>query len=335
MGAKIKNIEFITPSIKLTNDDLKNEFKDYNFKRFESRVGISQRYIAAQGETTLSLAEKACEKLLNNSDLEAKDVNYVIFCTQSPEYKLPTTACILQDRLGLNQDVGAFDFNLGCSGYVYGLFLAKKMVCKEKKNLILVTSETYSKLLHPEDRSNRSIFGDAASATWIQYSDSEFIKNFVLGTDGRGFDKLIVKNGGDKFPFNFSPKKLTYGTNNNYSENNLYMDGPAIYDFTSKKVPKIIIDTLEVNGINKDEIDQFILHQANKILLNQIRVSAEIQNDKFYINLAKYGNTVSNTIPIALKEYLDENNTSKTNKIILTGFGVGLSWASCLVKIET
>ena len=158
MCAKIKNIEFITARNKLTNDDLKNEFPDYNFKRFEKRVGIRQRFIAAKDETTLSLAEKACNKLFERSSLKKNEIDYLILCTQSPEYKLPTTACILQDRLGLNKNIGAFDFNLGCSGYVYGLFLADKLVSKKQKNIILVTSETYSKLLHPEDRSNRSIF---------------------------------------------------------------------------------------------------------------------------------------------------------------------------------
>tara|TARA_B100002052_G_C15885389_1_gene601268 strand:- start:1402 stop:2406 length:1005 start_codon:yes stop_codon:yes gene_type:complete len=334
VGAEIKNIEFITPSIRLTNDDLKKEFEDYNFKRFESRVGISQRYIVGKNESTLSLAEKAIKKLLSTSTLKRKDVHYVILCTQSPEYKLPTTACMLQDRLGLNKDVGAFDFNLGCSGYVYGLFLAKKIVCKEKKNLILVTSETYSKFLHPEDRSNRSIFGDAATATWIQYSEIDSIKEFVLGTDGSGFDKLIIKNGGCKYPFDPSPEKISYGSDNAYTQNHLYMDGPEIYNFTSTKIPQLIKDTLTKNNVDKKDINQFILHQANKILLNQIRVSLEIQKENFYINLNKYGNTVSNTIPIALKEYLDENkNGNKQKNIILTGFGVGLSWASCLIKI--
>ena len=334
MGAKIKNIEFITPSIKLTNDDLKNEFQDYNFKRFETRVGIRQRFVAAKNETTLSLAEKACNKLLEKSNLKRNQIDYLILCTQSPEYKLPTTACILQDRLGLSKDIGAFDFNLGCSGYVYGLFLANKIVCKEKKNILLVTSETYSKLLHPEDRSNRSIFGDAATATWVQYSETDEIGDFVLGTDGSGFDKLIVKNGGDKYPFIHDPEKLSYGSGNNYTENNLYMDGPEIYNFTSTRIPEVINGTLKKNNLQENQVDQFILHQANKILLNQIRVSLGIAKEKFYINLDNYGNTVSNTIPIALKEYLDENKDQKNTKsIILTGFGVGLSWASCLIKI--
>lgn len=334
MCAKIKNIEFITARNKLTNDDLKNEFPDYNFKRFEKRVGIRQRFIAAKDETTLSLAEKACNKLFERSSLKKNEIDYLILCTQSPEYKLPTTACILQDRLGLNKNIGAFDFNLGCSGYVYGLFLADKLVSKKQKNIILVTSETYSKLLHPEDRSNRSIFSDAATATWVQYSNSNDIGEFVLGTDGSGYDKLIVKNGGDKYKFNHDPKKLSYGSGNNYTENNLYMDGPEIYNFTSTRIPRLINDTLLKNNLEENQVDQFILHQANKILLNQIRVSIGVDKEKFFINLENYGNTVSNTIPIALKEYMLENQVkNNSSSVILTGFGVGLSWASCLIKI--
>lgn len=334
MGVRIRNIEFTTASTKVTNDDLKDEFQEYNFKRFETRVGIKQRFVAAKNETTLSLAKKACNKLLEKSNLKRNDIDYLILCTQSPEYKLPTTACILQDQLNLSKDIGAFDFNLGCSGYVYGLFIAKKIVCKERKNVLLVTSETYSKLLHPEDRSNRSIFGDAATATWVQYSETSEIGDFILGTDGSGYDKLIVKNGGDRYTINSNPKKLSYGSGNYYTENNLYMDGPEIYNFTSTKIPEVINETLRKNNLEKDEVDQFILHQANKILLNQIRVSLGIDKEKFYINLDYYGNTVSNTIPIALKEYLNQSkDINKTRSIILTGFGVGLSWASCLIKI--
>lgn len=333
MGANIKWIEFSLPEILISNEKLQEEFFDYDFKKFERRVGIKQRYICGKNDTTLSLAEEACKKLFENSGLQRKDVDYLIFCTQSPEYKLPTTACILQDKLDLPTDIGAFDINLGCSGYVYGLFLSKKLVSKERKNVILVTSETYSKLLHPNDRGNRSIFGDAATATWIQYSEvDDGIGEFVLGTDGSGYDKLIVKNGGDKYPINSAPDIRHYGSGNSYTDNNLYMDGPEIYNFTSTQIPSVIIETLKLNLVALESIDQFILHQANKILLNQIRVTLGIPSERFFIGIENYGNTVSNTIPIALKEYM-EISKDVDRKILLTGFGVGLSWSSCVIKI--
>jgi len=341
MGAKIKNIEFITPSIKLTNDDLKNVFKDYNFKRFETRVGIRQRFVAAKNETTLSLAEKACNKLLEKSNLERNQIDYLILCTQSPEYKLPTTACILQDRLGLNKDIGAFDFNLGCSGYVYGLSIAKGLITAGiAKNILFITSETYSKYINVKDKSNRTIFGDAASASIITKDKGICqIGDFELGSDGSGFDNLIVRSSGVKGSKINNEQEKSDEFGNIHSDTDLYMNGPEIFNFTASNVPNLIHSYLSKVNLNLEEIDLFVFHQANKFMLNYLRKKAKIPEEKFILEIENSGNTVSSTIPIALCNILEKNKVSSGSKVLLAGFGVGYSWgvtiltfSRCLIK---
>jgi 3-oxoacyl-[acyl-carrier-protein] synthase-3 len=333
MGAKISFIEYYYPENKLTNEGLKAEFPDYDFSSFESKVGIKNRYIADKNTTALDLAEKACLKLFHRFD--KNEIDYILLCTQSPEYFLPTTACILQDRLGLSSNVGALDFNLGCSGYTYGLSLAKSLISSgHAKNVMLVTAETYSKFLHPKDRSNRSIFGDAATSTIISYSEEDSIKEFLFGTNGAGYDKLIVKNGGARQIYNPDAVEIEYGTDNVYTDNHLYMNGPEVFNFTSDVIPSFTLNLLEKNKITKEDIDQFILHQANAFMLNFLRKKLKIEKDKFYIDLNDGGNTVSCTIPIALKKYSKNIKGGCSENVILVGFGVGLSWCGGLIKIN-
>lgn len=332
MGAKIVGIEYVHGSVKVTNDDLGREF-NYDFSKFEKKVGIKNRYVVKENQTAIDLAILASEKLLKKFDREK--IDYVIYCTQSPEYFLPTTACILQEKLKLRRDIGAFDYNLGCSGYVYGLSLAKGLIYSgQAKSILLITAETYSKYLHPKDRSNRSIFGDAATATIIEFNDDESLGNFCFGTDGSGWDKLIVKNGCIGRPFDFSAQDIHYGTDNIYSDNHLYMDGPAVFNFTQDVIPKFIEDVLIKNSIKKESVDQFVLHQANAFALSQIRKILKINAEKFYVDLEDGGNTVSNTIPIALKKYTNSKEFNDKESIILTGFGVGLSWCGVLIYID-
>lgn len=319
MGAKISLIEYYFPENKLTNEMLMVEFPDYDFSNFESKVGIKNRYIASKDTTALDLAEQACIKLFKRFD--KNKVDYIIYCTQSPEYFLPTTACILQNRLKLNIGIGAFDFNLGCSGYTYGLSLAKSLITSgQAKNVLLVTAETYSKFLHPKDRSNRAIFGDAATATIISYDKDDSILEFLFGTDGSGYDKLIVKNGGSKQIFDPLAPEITYGTDNTYTDNHLYMNGPEIFNFTGDVIPAFTLDILNKNNKEKDDINQYIFHQANAFMLHFIRKKLKIDKEKFYVDLEDGGNTVSCTIPIALKKYAGQISDNKTKELIVIGF---------------
>lgn len=332
MGAIITNIEYVYPKQKITNTDLAKQFPDYDFGKFQEKVGIINRYWVDENETAFDLAKEACEKLFKKIDKE--QIDYILYCTQSPEYFLPTTACILQNHLGLRKDIGALDFNLGCSGYVYGISLAKGLINSgQAKKILLVTAETYSKYLHPSDRSNRAIFGDAATATLISFSDKESIGDFLFGTDGEGYDKLIVKNGCSNSPFNPEAIEINYGSNNIYTDNHLYMNGPEVFNFTSEVIPNFTKEVLMKNNKEISNIGQFVFHQANSFMLNFMRKRLKIDSEKFYINLEDGGNTVSCTIPIALKLY-SEKNECLDQEILIVGFGVGLSWAGGLININ-
>lgn len=331
MGALIKAIEYVYPEQKISNEDLSRQFPDYDFSKFEDKVGISNRYWVRENETAFDLAKQACEKLFQKID--KAEVDYILYCTQSPEYFLPTTACILQNHLGLGKNIGALDFNLGCSGFAYGVSLAKGLIDSgQAKNVLLVTAETYSKYLHPKDRSNRAIFGDAAAATMISHSDEEQIGAFLFGTDGSGYDKLIIKNGCSRFPLDHEAAEISYGTDNVYTDNHLYMNGPEVFDFTNNVIPNFTKEILAKNNLTNETVNQFVFHQANAFMLNFMRKRLKIDSEKFYIDMEDGGNTVSCTIPIALKKY--SQNIEGIENIVIVGFGVGLSWSGGLIRIK-
>ncbi len=331
MGAQVSNISYSFPKNKITNEILQKEFPDYNFSKFEKKVGIVNRYVVSEGETALSLAIEACENLFQTID--RNNIDFILYCTQSPEYFLPTTACLLAKKLNMSKEIGALDFNLGCSGYTYGLSLAKGLIdSRQAKNILLVTAETYSKYINKKDKSNRAIFGDAASATLIKYTKEDNISQFLFGTNGAGADNLIIKNG-CTYPYDPKATEIVYGTDNIYTANNLYMNGPEIFRFTTDEIPNFVLSILKNQQLEINDIDQFIFHQANSFLLNQIRIQLNIPKERFYVNLADGGNTVSSTIPIALKRYLEQYQSQSTRKIMLVGFGVGLSWSGGIITI--
>lgn len=332
MKAYIKAISYYTPNQVLSNEDLVHEFPEWTVEKVASKVGIHRRHIASIDETAGDMALRAAEQLFAEHEINKQDVDFVLLCTQSPDYFLPSTSCILQSRLGLRQDIGAFDFNLGCSGFVYGLSVAKGLIAASiAKNILLLTSETYTKYLHPKDKGNRTIFGDAASATLISTIGFAEIGDFVLGTDGVGYEQLIVKSGASRFPHTLND--IQFDENGNpTSSDHLFMNGPEIFTFTIERVPAMVRDLLDKSGLNRDDINLFIPHQANLYILEFLRKKMKIEKDKYYINLANFGNTVSSTIPIALYEAKQEGLLC--GNIMLAGFGVGLSWGGVILKIQ-
>lgn len=332
MNSYIKDIEYYLPNKIISSDDLEKKFSDFDREKVENKIGIYSRCVTEQGETTLDLAYNASYNILQRH--KGITIDFILLCTQTPDYILPTGACILQDKLGLSKGVGALDFNLGCSGYVYGLALVKGLIATGvAKNVLFVTADTYTKVIHEDDKGNRSIFGDGATATIVSTADSIQIKEFCLGTDGSGFDKLIVKNGGLKNPYDATAREMVYGNDNKYTDNCLFMNGPDVFNFTIKNIPKLITDTLKKNNIDLESIDYFIFHQANQFMLEYLRKKIKIPKEKFYIDLRETGNTVSSTIPIALKKSLDNNTLKNGDTVLLAGFGVGLSWGATIVKI--
>ncbi len=327
----MKGISYYLPNKVLTNEELIAAFPEWTVEKVASKIGVTQRHIAAPDETAADMAAKAAEALLADYDIDRTTIDFILLCTQSPDYFLPTTACILQNRLNLPTSCGALDFNLGCSGYIYGLSLAKGLILGSiAKNILLLTSETYSKHIHSKDKGNRTIFGDAATATLVSTNGFASIGNFCLGTDGSGADNLIVKTGGFRHQ-NALPcaaEDLDAGL----SPNHLYMNGAEVFSFTMKAVPPLVETTLQNNSLEGDLIDYYVFHQANKFKLNTLRKLCKIDPDCFSCCMDDIGNTVSSTIPIALKRAEVDGSIKPGYRVLLAGFGVGYSWGGCVIR---
>jgi 3-oxoacyl-[acyl-carrier-protein] synthase-3 len=333
-NASIKAISYYLPTKVLSNIEIALEHPEWSVEKISLKTGIYNRHISAKDEFSSDMAVKAALKLFSEHNINKEEIDFILLCTQSPDYFLPTTACLIQDRLGLRKNIGAFDFNLGCSGFVYGIGIAKGLIeTGQANNVLLLTSETYSKFIHPDDKSNKTIFGDAAAATLISNSEGNSnIYNFEYYTNGEKYDKLIVKNGGLKNRFdkgeNILDDDLKFIRNNDF----LFMDGKEIFNFTMSEVPNLVNNTLKKNNLKIENIDLFVFHQANAYMMNSIRKRIGIQENLFLIDLHEYANTVSSTIPIALSNALKNKIIPTGSKVLIAGFGVGLSMASTVIK---
>jgi 3-oxoacyl-[acyl-carrier-protein] synthase III len=332
MKAYINSIAYYLPKEVLTNEDLVKVFPEWNVEKVTDKVGVNQRHISSPDETAGDMAVKAAKKLFEKFSIDASTIDFIMLCTQSPDYFLPTTACLIQNKLGISTNAGAIDFNLGCSGYVYGLSLAKGLIYAGiAKNILLLTSETYTKYIHPQDKGNRSIFGDGATASLISTEGFAEIGDFVLGTDGSGANNLIIQTGGARQPFSTN---IVDSVEEEYlsSPDHLYMNGSSIFNFTLDAVPKLVEATLAKNYLTKSDVNLFVFHQANKFMLNTLRKVCSIDKDRFYVDMEDAGNTVSSTIPIALARLQSKNSFQEKGNMLLAGFGVGYSWGGCVLK---
>lgn len=332
MNAYIKAISYYLPERIVTNEELVKEFPEWSVEKVSAKVGVRLRHLAAPDETAGDLAEQAAKNLFKEYEIAPEDIDFLLLCTQSPDYFLPSTACILQHRLGLRTDIGAFDYNLGCSGCVYGLAVAKGLITSGiAKNVLILTAETYNKYLHPSDKSNRSIFGDGAAACLISTEGIAEIGEFSFGTDGGGANNLILKTGAAR-------QKEQTGLfvedeeRHIWYDDYLYMNGGAIFNFTLEAVPELMKQVLEKNTLNKDNVDYYVFHQANKFMLNTIRKVCLLPKEKFYINLENTGNTVSSTVVIGLKDCFEKGIIKSGMTVMISGYGVGLSWAGTILK---
>ena len=334
MKTYIKAISYYLPEKVVTNEDLVKIFPEWSVEKVASKVGVNKRHIAYKNETAGDLAEKAALKLFQEYNVSPTDIDFLMLCTQSSDYFLPSTACILQNKLGIPTSSGAFDYNLGCSGCIFGLALAKGLIMSgAAKNILLLTAETYNKYLHPSDKSNKSIFGDGAAACLISTDGFAEIGEFVFGTDGNGAENLIVKTGAARS----RERTGFYETNDEGHtkyDDYLYMNGGAIFNFTLETVPTLTNEVLSKNNLTKEEIDYYIFHQANKFMLNTIRKVCVIPKEKFYINLEETGNTVSSTVLIGLKDCINKGLIKPNQNIMITGFGVGLSWGGTILYLN-
>lgn len=304
--------------------------------RLTRKTGILRRHIATDNEIASDLAVKASANLFKQG-VQKDSIEMLLYCTQSPDYPLPTTACILQERIGLSKECGALDYNLGCSGYIYGLSLAKGLIeSGQVHNVLLITSETYSKYIDDRDNSTKPLFGDAATATLIEGIEAKSygLDGFVLGTDGSGYKNLIVPVGGMVNP---AAKTELINLEDDYGNVrtnwNLYMDGSAISNFALDVVPETMKRVLEKTGKTKDDIGYYVFHQANKFMLEFLQLKCELMDYPYWNNAAEYGNTVSSSIPLALYDMLHKEYLKNT-LVMVIGFGVGLSWGGCLIDVS-
>lgn len=330
--AFIKGIApFIPKGALLTNIELQDEFPCVDVAKIAKGLGVEKRYIAKKEQTASDMAYEAALNLFAEYQLEPSTIDFVIFATQSPDYFLPSTACVLQHRLGIPDNAGAFDFDLGCSGYTYGLAIANSFVDSGlAHNVLLLTGDTISKYLHSEDK-NRILFGDSATATLIAEDGLAEIGSFVYGTDGSGAESLIIKNGAN-YHRGTTGHIESDAQGNMRQDDFFYMDGEAIFNFTIDRVPKLVNDTLAKNSLVMDDIDLFVFHQANKFMLNTIRKVCGISKEKFYVNMENTGNTTSSTIPLALKDCMQRDLLVSGMRVMVAGFGVGLSWSASILK---
>lgn len=335
MKTYIKAISYYTAENVQTNADIIKDFPEWSEKKISVKIGIEKRFVAAKQQTAGDLAFAAAERLFEEHGIDKQSIDVLMLCTQSPDYFLPTTACILQDRLGLPTHILAFDYNLGCSGFVNGLAIAKGLIVGGMaKNVLLLTAETYHKYIHSKDRGNRSLFSDAAAATLVSDEGFAEIQESCFGTDGSGYKNLIVEAGAHRMP---EKQGIELDPENEIlqSPDYLFMDGPKIFNFTLEAVPLLVKQVLKKNKLQQEEIDLFVFHQANKHMLTFIRDAIGIPEEKFYMCLANFGNTVSSTIPIALYHAMKDNSMQANMNVLLAGFGVGYSWGGLTLKIKS
>lgn len=336
MKAFIKAISYYLPKTVYTNDDFFREFPEAETNRSKlARIGVSERRLVEPNEIGTDIGEKCGLEFFEEHNVDPQEIDFLIFCTLDQDYYTPNAASVMHKKLSLKKDCGCIDYNLGCSGYIYGLAMAKAMLeTHQLKNVLLITTSTLTKKLHPKDKSSRYLFGDAAAATLISARAGEGIGQFVLGTNGEGYDKIIVRDGGYRSPYtdrSFADYTDEYGNVTNNAS--FFMNGTSIFIFGLSTVPKIVNEVLRKEQKMLNDIDLFIFHQANIFLIESISKKLSIPQSKVFNYMDKVGNTVSSSIPIALYEAMKAGKAERGDKIMMVGFGVGLSWGGTIVTL--
>lgn len=336
MSLYIQDIAYHLPEKLVSNDDLERENPRWHMAHIGKHYGVQTRHIADQEETAVDLAVLACSQLFQrHPDLPGR-IDALIVCTQSPDYIMPPNACVLHKALDLSEKVMAFDFNLGCSGFVYGLAIIQGLLTGHlAHNILFVTGDTYSRYIHPNDRSPRVLFGDGVAATWITSAPTGHagLIDTSCATMGASYEKFIIPAGACRQPKSVQTALEQVDKSGNVrTAEHIFMDGKGLMEFVLAKVPDQVRDLLGRNKMNTDMVDLFLFHQASKLALDSLTRSLLLPPDKVFQNIAQIGNTVSASIPIAMRDALDTGRLQRGQKIVVSGFGVGLSWASAILE---
>jgi len=335
MQSKILDIGLHFPEKVYSNQDLQQDFPNLKVKELTRLTGVLSRHICAGNETSVDMGVLAARQLFSQGKIQKNNVDYLIFCSTGGDFITPASSSIVHEKLGLKPDCGTVDINQGCTGFIHGMNLANGMIAAGGvENVLLITSEAISKTIHSGDKGNRAIFGDAAAATLICKSEEKTDHGkFIFGTDGSKYDHIIIKHGRERFPLPESAESDfidDFGTTRNNSK--IYMNGSEVFNFSIGKAPELI-DSLLVNAnLQKDEIDFFVFHQSNRILLETIGKKLKIPEEKIIFELETNGNTVSSSIPIALKRAEEKNQIKKGQKLLIAAFGVGFSWGGVIIE---
>lgn len=302
--------------------------------KIERASGIYERRISAADECASDLAVNAAQNLISASGIDKSSIDLLVFATQTPDYLIPTTACIIQERLGLGNSVAAFDINLGCSQYPYAIAVASSWIkCGLAKKALVLTGDTVSKLVNPMDRSAVSIFSDGASATLLEASIADSFLGFDFGTDGSGFSDLICPASAMRIPPNPSRIANPDDNGNMRSDSDIYVNGIKIFSFSYKVAAQSVERLLQKSGLSTDDIDLFLFHQAGEKIVKSSADRIGIAPEKLYVNYPKFGNCGGSSVPIALAQAAEEGRLKAGMKVVLCAFGAGLSWGSALVEI--
>jgi 3-oxoacyl-[acyl-carrier-protein] synthase-3 len=325
-GARIAGVVSCVPPRIVDNKMFEERFGS-GADEVTKMTGVKQRHYAEDGVATSDLCEKAAEHLLDKLGWERDSVDGVIFVSQSPDLLLPATACIVQGRMGLKTGIIGYDISLGCSGYPYGMWQAMMAVqTGAAKRMLLMVGDISTRCIDPNDRATAMLFGDAGTVTAIEAGDDSDIAYFMMGSDGRGAENLMIPRSRQR-----SPK--AEGRLEGRDLDALYMDGGEIFNFTLKSVPPLIRNTLEWAGETIESYDSFLLHQANTFMINHIAKKAKLPKEKVPINMDRFGNTSSATIPLLMTTDVRDQLTSQRCKLGMFGFGVGYSWASASLDV--
>jgi len=333
MSLIIESIEYYLPENIVTNADLQKENPDWNLEKITEKSGVYQRHIAGKNETAYDLSIKACDKLFQTND--KNNIDGIIYCTQSPDYIMPSNSFLLHKYFGLKDEIFAYDFNHACTGYIYCLAMANAFVkAGMAREILLINADTYSKYINPKDRSTRVLFGDGAAATIVKKSGRKRgIIDIDLGSSGSGYNKFWIPAGGLRLPkSDITSAEIEDDRGNIRTQNDIEMDGFGVWSFINSVAPKQVNRLLKRNNIEQTNIDQFIFHQASKMTLESIRRIMKLDEEQVFINIYNIGNTVSASIPIALKDAIDQSKIENGSTLILSGFGVGLSYGTILME---
>lgn len=335
MRSKIVDIGLYFPGNVYSNQDLQHDFPTLKVKELTRLTGVMSRHICADTETSVDMGVMAASKLFTQGNVDKDKIDYLIFCSAGGDFITPASSSIVHKELGLRTMCGTVDINQGCTGFIHGLNLADGLIASGSANkVLLITSETISKTIHSEDKGNRAIFGDAAAATLICKSEEKTdYGKFIFGTDGSKYDQIIIKHGRERFPLPESAEEDfidDFGTTRNHSK--IYMNGSEVFNFSINKAPELIDTLLENASLKKEDIDLFVFHQSNRILLETLGKKLQIPEEKIIFELETNGNTVSSSIPIALKKANDKNILKPGQLVMVAGFGVGFSWGGVIME---